>query len=326
MTRSGQKLIALVGLVLLTVLFGRLWFVADECSRTENCGGYRSAEYSTPNQKHEETVWDRTISDPIALYTFLLAIFTLALAAASVFQGYFLIRADSTAKTAADAALATANAINTQNTHIENSLAEAKRAADEMSNLAKATGEANKISRDHLIAANRAWLQVTVRVTGVGHDQANDMLTVNFAYTIRNLGTAPAVRTHIQAEIILSFDNLHEHQKRISENAKSAAAMHEPIIFPGNTLEKSVTYIGHGNQEILQSIQKYSGFLVINLIGCVDYQFPAAADHRQTWFAYGIDTKDDQDRRIAIRTDGIPTIAADRLVLSEAFATVHYAD
>jgi hypothetical protein len=149
-----------IGLLAFICLFGLLGFAgwsADKCRRTQNCGGYSRPAKGPPDQKHEESLWDKTTSDPTALYTLLLAIFTAALAGASIFQGYFLIRADRTARTTADAALAAANAAKTQAGHLESSVAESKRTADNMKLLAEAT----KTSADVAMLAQRARIQIT---------------------------------------------------------------------------------------------------------------------------------------------------------------------
>jgi hypothetical protein len=55
-------------------------------------------------------IWDRTWEDPVAFYTFVLGIFTFFLVAVSAGQGYFLFRADKTARIAAEAAALNAKA------------------------------------------------------------------------------------------------------------------------------------------------------------------------------------------------------------------------
>lgn len=55
-------------------------------------------------------IWDRTWDDPVAFYTFVLAIFTALLASVASVQIFFLIRADKTARTSAEAAQAAAKA------------------------------------------------------------------------------------------------------------------------------------------------------------------------------------------------------------------------
>jgi hypothetical protein len=56
-------------------------------------------------------IWDRTLDDPVAFYTFVLAIFTAVLAIVAFTQIGFLIRSDKTARVAADAAKLSADAI-----------------------------------------------------------------------------------------------------------------------------------------------------------------------------------------------------------------------
>ena len=95
------------------LVFGLLLFVVwsdAHCRQTKDCGGYQPATQKTPNGKHEETLWERTTHDPIALYTFWLAIFTAGLTVASIWQGYFLVSADKNARIAANAARDTAKA------------------------------------------------------------------------------------------------------------------------------------------------------------------------------------------------------------------------
>lgn len=292
MTRSGQKLIALISVVLLTLVFGRLWFVADECSHAQNCRGYRNPGYSSPHQEHEESLWDRTTNDPIALYTFLLAIFTLALASASVWQGYFLIRADRTAKTAADAALRSAKAIATQNTHIENSIAEAKRAADEMTNLAKATDEANKISRENTVAIRRAWLSIE-DVKAQSPTQTTDhggLLSI--VAKVRNLGATPAFAIRFEAT------GLWENRQSPDYNAgyeafKSRLSNHPPagiIIFPNEFLIEGATWSFTGEQvkQFLASRPPDWGTLSFVIFVGASYQIVGSQQRHLTIFEYSL--------------------------------------
>jgi hypothetical protein len=55
-------------------------------------------------------IWQRTWVDPVAFYTFILSIFTGLLVVVSAFQIFFLIRADETARIAANAAALSAKA------------------------------------------------------------------------------------------------------------------------------------------------------------------------------------------------------------------------
>ena len=63
-----------------------------------------NTERTSPKQEPSETIWQRTTTDPIALYTLVLAIFTGLLFIVSAIQGGFLLRADKTARITAEAA------------------------------------------------------------------------------------------------------------------------------------------------------------------------------------------------------------------------------
>lgn len=138
---------------MLVVGFGCAVWIAQQCEETKNCAGYSRAHYSAPQQQPAETLWERTLRDPLALYTFLLAIFTCGLAAASIWQGYFLIQADRTARRAADAALLNAKTAGTQATHLQNSAEQAARAAKAMEDVAREMGRSAAAAQD---AANVA--------------------------------------------------------------------------------------------------------------------------------------------------------------------------
>lgn len=63
-----------------------------------------STQQAASKNKPAESFWQRTTSDPVALYTLVLAIFTGLLVIVSAIQGAFLLRADKTARITANAA------------------------------------------------------------------------------------------------------------------------------------------------------------------------------------------------------------------------------
>lgn len=73
--------------------------------------GNRSTENAAAKERPTESFWERTTSDPLDLYTALLAVFTGALVIVSACQIYFLIRADKTSRTAAEAAKKSADSL-----------------------------------------------------------------------------------------------------------------------------------------------------------------------------------------------------------------------
>jgi hypothetical protein len=78
-----------------------------------NTGTNAHADQNQPAKSLRERlsiIWDRTWNDPVAFYTLILGIFTALLALVSMGQGWFLYRADKTARRTADAALMHARA------------------------------------------------------------------------------------------------------------------------------------------------------------------------------------------------------------------------
>jgi hypothetical protein len=128
-----------IGALLIAALFvGLLCLALSNAKRYQQT--YDAHKHDADDTSHQQSPnlpWWYP-SDAIGLYTFLLAVFTAGLTVASVWQGYFLVRADKSARRAADAALAAANAASTQANHLASSVEEAKRAADEMAKVATA--------------------------------------------------------------------------------------------------------------------------------------------------------------------------------------------
>jgi hypothetical protein len=76
--------------------------------------GHATENQTQTNTEHNdapETLWQKTIAEPVAFYTFVLSIFTAVLATVAIAQIRYLARSDETARIAADAAKS-ANDIN----------------------------------------------------------------------------------------------------------------------------------------------------------------------------------------------------------------------
>lgn len=128
--------------------------------RNSKDGGERA------NDKPSEDLWHRTLTDPIALYTLLLAIFTAVLSGVAVAQIFLLLRGDKTARIAALAA---------------------KEAAD--------TGNKN------FVAEHRPWLNVQIGfISPLTFDGDGARLTIEYA--IENLGRTPALDIHVSAKML----------------------------------------------------------------------------------------------------------------------------
>ena len=189
-SRWVQRLAGALALVVLLGAFGFAGWTSDKCHREQNCGGYQKPEHKAASGRVPESADER-----IADYTWWLAAFTASLVAVSLFQGWFLIRADTTARTAADAALATATAIAAQNTHIKESIAEARRAATAAENQTNIIGlqtdileKQKDIQRIQFFAEYRPRLSVR----DVFFPQAD---FENLMFELTNTGGSPATVT-----------------------------------------------------------------------------------------------------------------------------------
>jgi hypothetical protein len=172
------------------------------------------------DEEYWETLWQRTVNEPIALYTAALTVFTALLAGVSTIQFRYVIRADRTAAIAANAALATAQAIGTQNTHIQQSIAEAKRAADAMGDVANAMGinaqaaqdsvkavtNANQAAIDSAITLNRAYIYFHLISDTCDEFFLVVTNSIEFTWDVINFGKTPGRTTAIAGGVILSAE------------------------------------------------------------------------------------------------------------------------
>jgi hypothetical protein len=94
------RLIALSSLALMAAVF---------MTGPDRQSGYgasqEQAKQGASAGKPPETFWERTESDPVAAFTGVLAVFTLALVVVSAVQIYFLTLADKNSRAAAEAAI-----------------------------------------------------------------------------------------------------------------------------------------------------------------------------------------------------------------------------
>jgi hypothetical protein len=157
--------------VVITLIAMKLSAPPNKPQHTENS--------STPNQSHKEsknddiykTLWQRTMQDPIAIFTFVLACFTGLLVIVSAIQIVFLIKANHTTEESATAATDAVNVakdtFNFQKKSVEETLLEMKAQSKAMQLATKtAQDTANiaeknlQVARDTFNAANRPYVGV----------------------------------------------------------------------------------------------------------------------------------------------------------------------
>jgi hypothetical protein len=97
-------------LFIFVILFFSPWVSAQQSQPPAQQQTPQKDNQENPKQKVSESFWQRTMDDPIALYTAILTAFTGVLALVSIVQGYFLYRAEKITKLSADAAKNVADA------------------------------------------------------------------------------------------------------------------------------------------------------------------------------------------------------------------------
>jgi hypothetical protein len=233
-------------------------------------------------ENHEpiQSLWVPT--DSVGLYTLVLAIFTGLLAVVAGVQGFFMLRADKTARIAANAARDSADV-------------------------------ANKT----LIETQRPW--VSIIEMGLGpliYDDQGARITITAQ--MKNVGSVPAININLNAAVYLIGKRLDviEAQQTVCEEVKRWKAAAGPALFPSDTISASI------NIPISKSdIEEYSieipgvgRTITPVIVGCADYVIPIDGSHRQTRFALILSEKKNGEAYAIYPANG--DIPADRLMLT----------
>jgi hypothetical protein len=211
-----------------------------------------------------------------------------------------------------------------------------ERYATEAAKLVAATEEANRVGRESLAAAQRAWLRPRVSIASpLTYDPANNgMLMVTILVILENLGHSPATKAHVEIELVSQgvepgqVPDLRVAQRDLSARTKSRRDnMLDRIVFPTNSLQNIVgmNHILNIPREKIDFVTKAHPLFAPAVIGCVDYQFPFTETHHQTWFAYAIVRRSVAGKLSMIGYDGVD-IAQEDLALQEPFVSEKYAD
>ena len=115
-----------------------------------------------------KTLWQKARTDPIAMFTFWLMLFTAVLSIVGVIQLKLLSRAEAIARYTAQAASESANAAK----------------------------QATEIAERTLVSGNRAWIKVDVQPAGPISYNINGA-NFTFRFTLTNIGRSPATNVSI---------------------------------------------------------------------------------------------------------------------------------
>lgn len=154
---SKAAQVAIISGTILAGLIALSFAMPHDRPANEDRGG--NAQAVDAEHQGQKTLWDRTTDDPVAFFTFVLAVFTGSLVIVTGTQIGFLIRADKTARTSADAAKAAAVASRRQ----------AKTSAMQM-----ASAFPPRINVRHMERGNTpGWVDIVYTITNDGHSPAN---------------------------------------------------------------------------------------------------------------------------------------------------------
>ena len=246
------------------------------------------------NNQEPEISWQmlahRTITDPVAFFTAVLALLTGTLAVVSIAQGYLLYRAEGISRDSANAA---------------------KQAAE--------------IGRQTLIASQRAWIRIdSVYLSGsLSFDKTGVNGTVSFKIT--NVGTSPAtnVTPHVWLFAMKDGEVPVQRQLEMCGPLRNGPFGMGFTLFPNEKFPENAEVPGYGlgisasPDEINKGLatSKDGKHLMLYIVGCIDYTFPIDKDvHHQTGFIRLIERNGPD---LLSPDDGV--IPANQLIAKDAF-------
>ncbi|HEY5278970.1 MAG TPA: hypothetical protein VIJ67_04375 [Pseudolabrys sp.] len=248
----------LIATVFWTAILG--WQAAYAPTEVEKEQCYKAAQHAGHKTEECKTLWQRTTSDPVALFTFGLFIFTAVLAASTI-----------------------ALWVETRSS--------GRRQSRETRATIKVSQAANVINRNMLLTSHRPWLAVVdIALTGPVIFAKDDGMRASVQVTLQNTGNIPALDVFPWIEGWAMGFNGHsfprERLREISQSVKTALDGGPYAIFPGQPPAGELT-------EIFISIDLMRYWLPGKdersfhpyILGCIGYRNPTDGSHHQTWFA-----------------------------------------
>jgi hypothetical protein len=260
-------------------------------------------------------IWIETKKSPeeaIARYTrcnwlgVFTTVFTGVLAIVAIIQIWFLMRADWTARDAANAAKVSATAAE----------------------------EAAKIARKTLIAGQRAWVRIDEIGLGGGAlalDQNGASVAISFKIT--NTGNSPALNITPNARLVIAAPDVFpwREQQKLCDEARARQFGLGFALFPTEQFPANIGFgtwslgVNATREEVERGLQisRDKKHIMLVVVGCIDYTFPTdPAVHHQTWFM-----RDLRKRTPELISPDDGMIPVDQLFLEESgIGSGQYAD
>jgi hypothetical protein len=163
---------------------------------------YEAAQKSGHKTEECKSLWERTTSDPVALFTFVLSVSTIGLWAVTWRSGV--------------------------------------RQTRDMEGAIAAAQDANKISNTHMIADQRAW--VAVGHLGIIDDivfkAAEGGAVVFLSVTLTNLGKTPALDVHTQMDMAFDDDSARQRLREIAVSERASESRWTRILLPNDSYQR----------------------------------------------------------------------------------------
>lgn len=232
----------------------------------------------------QRTLWEKARTDPIALFTFWLVVFTAVLSGVGVIQLKFLRRAEAIAANTAQAAT--------------NSAIAAKQSAE--------------IAEKTLIVANRPWIKVDVRPGPIFYNVNGANFT--FTFLLKNIGKSPATHVSVDLKVLLSYPSdqprpsgLNASQllrEEISEKKKRPPSPFGSSVFPDETLVQEITT--SVPPEEIDRATKLIKAIYPTVYGSVEYRMGLDTTPHHTGFIFDVQ-RDGQPRPFTTQGKKSPT-------------------
>ena len=249
------------GFLLASVIWA-LGIVAQSPQPTQPPSQNQRASHTTNEAskgEDEKSIWKP--SDPVSLYTLVLAFFSGALVIISAIQIRFLILADRTARISAIAARRAANAARNQ----------------------------VNIAEQSLVAGQRPWISIDIRINGDLIFDANGNARVHLLFILKNIGRSPATNVRINPYTFLHspkrLDVLAEYQNFCAITQMRPDNMMTYTLFPEET-KQIPRFETISSDQIIEACQAWKEttsqdwkFIAPNIVGCVSYKI--AFDDKQ---------------------------------------------
>ncbi|MBU4435465.1 MAG: hypothetical protein KKC14_13745 [Alphaproteobacteria bacterium] len=201
---------------------------------------------------------------------------------------FFAYRATHWAKAAAHAARQSAAADN-------EALAETRAAADEARKSSAAGEEANRISREALVADQRPWISITnVSLAGPITFHPQNGWRIDLVFKFKNVGRSPALNVIPSIKVLVPQNrNLPEVHRLFAEETRANAHRHfGQTVFPGQPGEQGVsTDITIDEFNAAMDFPNDSKLIHPTIIGVIAYQTMGGLTHL-TGFNLLINTAD----------------------------------